>query len=83
MFNTLDVSQVDTLLLNDVALLNNFYKYSNTRRYEIQRMHDIYIYIHIYGINTKRYTNYHLLTSISVTLDTSQDDKSLLNASAL
>jgi len=53
--------------------------------YENQRMTNIDIYININNTNnyTKWYSNDHVLTDIFVTLDTSQDDKALLNEYAL
>ena len=43
---------------------------------------DIYLYINNTNNYTTLYSNDHALTDIFVTLDTSQDDRSLLNADA-
>ena len=44
---------------------------------------DIYLYINNTNNYTKLYSNDHALTDIYLTLDTSQNDKALLNANAL
>ena len=44
---------------------------------------DMYLYINNTNNYTKLYSNDHALTDIFVTLDTSQDDKALLNTDAL